>query len=145
MLYPQPLYHEEAEILINNEHRPSSEVPEGRCGNIVGQISHQLVGCLTKRLGWIKVEQIACNQFNIGIIASRLLEQYEHVAFDLDRDNTPGMPRQFLRQNASSCPNFQYLVIWIDLSRVDDCLQYRMINQKILPIRFTLSYLVCRE
>jgi len=27
MLYPQPLYHEEAEMLINNKHRPSSEVP----------------------------------------------------------------------------------------------------------------------
>jgi len=29
----------------------------------------------------------------------------------LDRNNTSGVPRQFLRQNASSCTNFQYLII----------------------------------
>ena len=66
MLYPQPLYHEEAEILINNEHRPSSEVPEGRC-SLLDRIT--VSGCFYGRAATGRTLAAAGAGTNIGVVA----------------------------------------------------------------------------
>ena len=66
MLYPQPLYHEETEILTNNKHRPSSEVLEGRC-LLLDRITAS--GCFYGRAATRCTLAAAGAGTNIGVVA----------------------------------------------------------------------------
>ena len=66
MLYPQPLYHEEAEILINNEHRPSGTLLEGWC-SLLDRITAS--GCFYGRAATGRTLAAAGAGTNIGVVA----------------------------------------------------------------------------
>ncbi len=112
------------------------------CCNIVRQIRHQLIGGLAKNLNWIKKEQVACHQFNIGVLLRCLRQQCQHIALKFNRDNAPRTLRQFSRQYTGTRPNFQYLIALSNFSRLHNAQQHRAIYQKILPERLIGAHIM---